>query len=136
LLNGGIVAGAPKAVTAAKLVGIAGRLTIGGKVVGESQAEDPCATLAWLADHVAERSRGLKAGMAVITGSLIPTVSIARGQRAVFTIEGLGDVAMNVVSPYSARIGGRIVHGDLAPASSAAHLKLDSANLESAGSKA
>jgi 2-keto-4-pentenoate hydratase len=95
--NGGIVTGAPIAMPVADLVGIAGRLTIDGKIVGEGKAEDPCATLAWLANHVAERGRGLKAGMVVITGSLIPTVSIAGGQRAVFTIDGLGDVVMDVV---------------------------------------
>jgi 2-keto-4-pentenoate hydratase len=94
--NGGVVTGAPKAVPVADLVGIPGRLTIGGKIVGEGNAEDPCATLAWLANHVAERGRGLKAGMVVITGSLIPTVSIAGGQRAVFTVDGLGDVVMDV----------------------------------------
>ena len=81
----------------ADLVGIPGRLTIGGKLIGEGKAEDPCATLAWVANHVAERGRGLKAGMVVITGSLIPTVSIACGQRGVFTVDGLGDVVMDVV---------------------------------------
>ena len=99
--NGGIVIGAakavPMAVTVDDLVGIAGRLTLAGKPVGEGAAEDPCATLAWLANHVAERGRDLKAGMVVITGSLIPTVSIAPGQRAVFTVEGLGEVAMDVL---------------------------------------
>jgi hypothetical protein len=35
--------------------------------------------------------------MVVITGSLIPTVSIAPGQRAVFTVEGLGEAVMDVV---------------------------------------
>jgi 2-keto-4-pentenoate hydratase len=95
--NGGIVIGALKAVPVADLVGIPGRLTIGGGFVGEGKAEDPCATLAWLANHVAERGRGLKAGMVVITGSLIPTVSIAAGQRAVFTADRLGDVVMDVV---------------------------------------
>ena len=68
-----------------------------GKAVGEGAAEDPCATLAWLANHLAERGRDLKAGMVVITGSLIATVSIASGQRAVFTVDGLGDVAMDVL---------------------------------------
>ena len=53
--------------------------------------------MAWLANHVAERGRGLKAGMTVITGSLIPTASIASGQPAVFTAEGLGEVVMDVV---------------------------------------
>ena len=70
--NGGVVVGTPNPVPAAELVGIAGRLTIGGKTAGEGAAEDPYATLAWLANHLAERGRGLTAGMAVITGSLDP----------------------------------------------------------------
>ena len=87
----------PIAVTIDDLVGIAGRLTLGGKPVGEGAAEDPCATLAWLANHVAERGRDLKANMIVITGSLIPTVSITPGQQAEFSVDGLGDVVMDVV---------------------------------------
>jgi 2-keto-4-pentenoate hydratase len=35
--------------------------------------------------------------MVVITGSLVPTFSIAPGDRAVFTVEGLGEVVMDVV---------------------------------------
>jgi len=95
--NGGVVVGTPKSVPVAALAGMAGRLTIGGKAIGEGKAEDPCATLAWLANHLAERGRDLKAGMVVITGSLIPTVSIASGQRAVFTVDGLGDTVMEAV---------------------------------------
>jgi 2-keto-4-pentenoate hydratase len=94
--NGGIVTGTRKRIAIDDLVGIAGRLTLAGKPVGEGAAEDPCATLAWLANHVAERGRDLKAGMVVITGSLIPPVSIASGERAVFTVEGLGEVTMDV----------------------------------------
>jgi 2-keto-4-pentenoate hydratase len=95
--NGGVVIGAPKALAVAALIGVTGRLTMDGKVVGEGPAEDPAATLAWLANHLAERGRDLKAGMVVITGSLIPTVSIASGQRAAFAVDGLGDVALDVV---------------------------------------
>jgi len=95
--NGGIVIGTPKSIAVDALVGIPGRLTIGGKAVGEGRAEDPCATLAWLANHLAERGRGLKSGMVVITGSLIPTVSIASGERAVFTVEGLGETVLNAL---------------------------------------
>jgi 2-keto-4-pentenoate hydratase len=95
--NGGVVIGRRKSVPVAALVGIAGRLTIGGKAVGEGRAEDPCATLAWLANHLAERGRDLKAGMVIITGSVIATVSIARGERAVFAVDGLGEVAMDVL---------------------------------------
>jgi len=95
--NGGVVIGTPKATPVAALIGLTGRLTMDGKAVGEGAAEDPAATLAWLANHLAERGRDLKAGMVVITGSLIPTVSIASGQRAVFAVDGLGDVVLDVV---------------------------------------
>jgi 2-keto-4-pentenoate hydratase len=33
----------------------------------------------------------------VITGSVIPTISIAPGDRAVFAVDGLGEAAMAVV---------------------------------------
>ncbi len=95
--NGGVVIGAPTAVPMASLVGIAGRLAINGAVVGEGRAENPCATLAWLANTLAERGRGLSAGMVVITGSVIPTISISPGDRAVFSVDGLGETAMEVV---------------------------------------
>src|SRR5262249_13523806 len=72
--NGGVVTATPKHLRLDDLLGITGRLTLGGKLVGEGDAEDSCATLAWLANHVAERGRDLNAGMIVITGSVIPTV--------------------------------------------------------------
>jgi 2-keto-4-pentenoate hydratase len=95
--NGGVVTGATKAMPLNNLIGTHGRLIMDGKNIGEGRAEDPAATLAWLANLLAERGRDLKAGMVVITGSLIATVSIARGQRALFSVDGLGDVAMEVV---------------------------------------
>jgi 2-keto-4-pentenoate hydratase len=93
--NGGVVLGRPISVAPAALVGIGGRLTLNGKIAGEGAAEDPYATLAWLANHLAERGRDLKAGMVVITGSLIPTISIASGERATFAVEGLGEVVLD-----------------------------------------
>jgi len=95
--NGGIVIGAAKSISPALLNGIAGRLEIDGKPAGRGFAEDPCATLAWLANHLAERGRGLKAGMVVITGSVIPTMSIEPGEHAVFSVAGLGDVEVVAV---------------------------------------
>jgi 2-keto-4-pentenoate hydratase len=94
--NGGVVLGAPKPVTAKDIVGVTGRQTLNGKPIGEGKSEDPFATLAWLANLLAERGRGLNAGMVVITGSLIPTFSISPGDRAVFTVEGLGEAVMDV----------------------------------------
>jgi 2-keto-4-pentenoate hydratase len=95
--NGGIVIGAAKSIAPASLTGIAGRLTIGGEPTGEGFAEDPCATLAWLANHLAERGRDLKAGMVVITGSVIPTKSIKPGEHAMFSVAGLGEVEVVAV---------------------------------------
>src|ERR1700688_326637 len=95
--NGGIVIGTAKSISLALLNGIAGRLEIDGKPARKGFAEDPCATLAWLANHLAERGRGLKAGMVVITGSVIPTMSIKPGEHAVFSVAGLGEVEVVAV---------------------------------------
>ncbi len=95
--NGGAVTGPPKSVPVDALVGLAGRTSVGGKEMGEGKADDPCATLAWLANHVAERGRSLKAGMVVITGSLIPPISLRAGDRAVFKVDGLGEAAVEVI---------------------------------------
>ncbi|MBV9971486.1 MAG: hydratase, partial [Xanthobacteraceae bacterium] len=81
--NGGVVVGPPRPVTTASLVGVKGKLTIDGAAVAEGRAEDPFATLAWLANTLAERGRGISAGMVVITGSVILTTSVAPGERAV-----------------------------------------------------
>src|SRR3954471_14900264 len=94
--NGGVVIGAPKAVEPEAIVGVTGRQTLNGKQIGEGKSENPFATLAWLANLVAERKRDLRAGMVVITGSVIPTFSIASGDRCVFTVEGLGECVMDV----------------------------------------
>jgi 2-keto-4-pentenoate hydratase len=94
--NGGVVIGAPKAVKPDKIIGVSGRQTLNGKPIGEGKSENPYATLAWLANLLAERKRDLKAGMVVITGSLIPTFSISQGDRVVFTVDGLGEAVMDV----------------------------------------
>jgi 2-keto-4-pentenoate hydratase len=94
--NGGVVIGAPKAVKPDAIIGVTGRQTLNGRQIGEGQSENPFATLAWLANLLAERKRDLKAGMVVITGSVIPTFSIAPGDRCVFTVDGLGDCVMDV----------------------------------------
>ena len=96
--NGGIVLGAPvPAARCPELVGIKGGLAMNGKPAGEGLAEDPYVTLAWLADLRAARGKGLARGMVVITGSLIATVSIGPGDRAVFTVDGLGETVLSVV---------------------------------------
>src|SRR4051794_5604138 len=95
--NGGVVIGAPKPVSANDIVGITGHQTLNGKPIGSGKSENPFATLAWLANLLAERGRPLTSGMVVITGSLIPTFSIAPGDSLVFTVEGVGETVMEVV---------------------------------------
>jgi 2-keto-4-pentenoate hydratase len=95
--NGGIVLGAAVSIASCPdLVGIGGRLTMNGAPVSDGRAEDPFATLAWLANLRAERGDGLTRGMVVITGSVVATVSIGPGDRAVFSVEGLGEVSLAV----------------------------------------
>jgi 2-keto-4-pentenoate hydratase len=94
--NGGVVIGTPKAVKPEAIIGVTGRQSLNGKQIGEGQSENPFATLAWLANLLAERKRDLKAGMVVITGSVIPTFSIVPGDRCVFTVDGLGECVMDV----------------------------------------
>ena len=94
--NGGVVIGEPRRITSKDIIGVTGRQTLNGKPVGEGKSEDPFATLAWLANLLAERGHGIKAGMVVITGSLIPTFSVSSGDRAVFTVEGLGEAVIEV----------------------------------------
>jgi 2-keto-4-pentenoate hydratase len=94
--NGGVVVGAPRPVSAKDIIGVSGHQTLNGKAIGSGKSEDPFATLAWLANLLAERGRDLTAGMVVITGSLIPTFSIASGDRAVFTVDGLGEAVLEI----------------------------------------
>ena len=94
--NAGVVLGPMKVVKASELVGVKGRQMLNGEPSAEGCADDPYATLAWLANLLAERKRDLKAGMIVITGSLVPTFSISPGDHAVFNVEGLGEVVLDV----------------------------------------
>jgi len=95
--NGGVVVGPVKAVKPHEVIGVKGRQSINGTTTGEGHAEDPYATLAWLANLMAERGRGLEAGMVVITGSLVPTFSVSPGDHAVFSVDGFGEIVLDVV---------------------------------------
>jgi 2-oxo-3-hexenedioate decarboxylase/2-keto-4-pentenoate hydratase len=75
-------------------VGTLGRLAINGHEGHEGRTEDPLATLAWIANLANQNGRPLTAGMVVITGSVIPTLPIAAGDRFVFSLDGLGRVEM------------------------------------------
>jgi 2-keto-4-pentenoate hydratase len=95
--NAGIVLGAPVACEARPLAGIAGRLTVNDSRSYEGRTEDPFETLAWIANLAAGQDRALTAGMVVITGSVIPTLPIAPGDRFVFSLDGLGSAEVSGV---------------------------------------
>jgi 2-keto-4-pentenoate hydratase len=96
--NGGIVVGQAMALPPdLDLNGIAGRMTRNGKAEAVGKTDEPLAALAWLANLAIERGRPIAAGMVVITGSVIATVDIARGEELVFALDGIGDVSMRAV---------------------------------------
>jgi 2-keto-4-pentenoate hydratase len=88
--NAGIVLGAPVAYDGRPLAGIAGRLAVDDSRIHEGRTDDALETLAWIANLAAGQNRPLQAGMVVITGSVIPTLPIAPGERFVFSLDGLG----------------------------------------------
>lgn len=94
--NGGIVLGPAKAPPAGSdLNGIAGRQSRNGKAELAGKTDDPMGALAWVANLAAGRGRPIKAGMVVITGSVVPTIDIAPGERLDFALDGIGDVSMS-----------------------------------------
>ena len=52
--------------------------------------------LGWVANHLAESGRALMRGDIVITGSLVPTRAVRRGDHVRFELEGLGAVELRV----------------------------------------
>lgn len=93
--NGGIVIGPAKAPPAGSdLNGITGRLRRNGKEELAGKTDDPMGALAWVANLAADRGRPMTAGMVVITGSVVPTIDIAPGERLDFALDGVGEVAM------------------------------------------
>jgi 2-keto-4-pentenoate hydratase len=93
--NGGIVMGRPAPLPAGlDLNGIAGALVSNGKEIATGKTDDPLGALAWLATQAAECGRPMTAGMVVITGSVIPTVDIAIGERLDFALDGIGATSL------------------------------------------
>ena len=70
-----------------------------GRGMGSEVMGHPYAALAWLADHLARRGSGLRAGDVVLTGSLVQTVWLEPGDAASVSISGLGDVALELRRP-------------------------------------
>lgn len=93
--NGGIVLGAALPLPAGlELDGIQGILKSNGREIGKGKTDDPLGSLAWLANQASDVGRPMTAGMVAITGSVIVTVDIAKGERLDFGLEGVGEVSL------------------------------------------
>lgn len=99
--NEGAVLGEPVAawhrIDLAALHGVA---TINGAVAGEGRGADsmghPFAALAWVANHLAARARGLRKGDIVICGSLVTSKFPRQGDVLRFEAGALGTVELRV----------------------------------------
>jgi 2-keto-4-pentenoate hydratase len=76
--------------------GLEGVLTIDGAERGRGKPDDPFGALAWLANLARHRNRPLRAGMIVITGSLIATFPLTAGSDVVFELPPWGNTRMRV----------------------------------------
>ena len=101
ILNAGVVLGSP--VTdwrGIHLAGCRGFMNINGELVGEGMGSDvmghPLEPLAWLANALAAHGQELKAGMVVITGSIVSPKWLQPGDSATIGIEGLGEASLSV----------------------------------------
>jgi 2-keto-4-pentenoate hydratase len=81
---------------ASDLLEVAGRALINGNEAGQGTGADvlghPHNALAWLANHLADEGRALRAGQIVLTGSLVKTVWLKAGDRVQMLLAGLGTV--------------------------------------------
>ncbi len=101
ILNAGVVLGQPVSDwQGINLPGCRGYMEINGELVGEGMGADvmghPLEPLAWLANALADQGRELKAGMVVITGSIVSPKWLAAGDSALIEIEGLGKAELSV----------------------------------------
>jgi 2-keto-4-pentenoate hydratase len=93
----GCVLGKPLPRSAAPdLLDVVGRAVINGAEVSRGTGADvlghPHNPLAWLANHLAEEGKGLKAGQIVLTGSLVKTIWLEPGDQVTMELSGLGEV--------------------------------------------
>lgn len=82
------------------LPAIAGTTRINGAEVGHGRGADvmghPFNALAWLANALADRGAALRAGEIVLTGSVVETRWLTRGDDVVVTLSGLGEARLRV----------------------------------------
>jgi len=82
------------------LKAVLGKATKDGSPIGEGHGRDilghPFNSVAWLANQLASRGLGLKAGQVVMTGSVMKTVFPTESASYRFVIEGIGPVEVHV----------------------------------------
>ena len=99
--NAGIVLGEPVIDwQVIDLVVTSGAMTINGEPAGEGKGGDvlghPLEALAWLANNLADRGKSLKKDMIVMTGSIVSTKFLNKGDDVRFEIDTLGEVRLKV----------------------------------------
>lgn len=95
--NGGIVIGEEVTVPPDfNLDGLTARVVHNGHPPAEGRTDSPMQALSWVANLAAEREQPMKAGMIVITGSVVPTFAVQSGDEVAFEIDGIGSVRMRV----------------------------------------
>ena len=67
-----------------------------GRGSGRDVLGGPMKVLEWLADHLSQRGRGLRAGDIVMTGSIVPTQFPRSGDRYTFDLAGIGKLSLAV----------------------------------------
>jgi 2-keto-4-pentenoate hydratase len=95
-----VVLGPP--VSGVGLAGLRGAIVLGdeGQYVADPLAlvGDPIAALTHLASHLAAFGETVRAGEVLITGSIVPALSVAPGQRLEYRVEPLGELALQFVA--------------------------------------
>lgn len=95
--NGGVVLGNEVVLPPdVDINGLQARTSRTGHPTVEGQTDSPMQALSWVANLAAERGQPMKAGMIVITGSVVPTFSVTSGDDVSFEIDGVGSVSMKV----------------------------------------
>ena len=96
----GCVLGARRSTTIGAPAEMIGVTTINGAEAGRGRGSDvmgdPLNALAWLANSLAARGQTLRRDEIVLTGSLVETRWLDRGDRATVSISGLGAVELSV----------------------------------------
>ena len=76
-------------------------MLINGQVVGTGYGRDvlghPLDSLAWVANHLINRGRSLRANDIVMTGSVVRTHWLRQGDQMITRFDAFGDAVLNVV---------------------------------------